>query len=82
MFYVVLLNHDAKGILLELLFVVDFFLQCICIGRYYEKIVLRIWTEVVLGAASATPTMLRLIPFFNGSDGRFVHITDGKFILM
>lgn len=38
--------------------------------------------DEILGAASATPTMLRLIPPFGGSDGRFVHITVDKFILM
>lgn len=30
-----------------------------------------------LGTTSGTPTLLRLTPFFNGGDGRFVHSSVG-----
>ena len=42
---------------------------------------------LVVGTISITPTMLRLIPSLEGSDGRFVHTLDflvqeNKFIIL
>jgi hypothetical protein len=32
--------------------------------------------KLILGAISITPTLLRLIPSLDGSDGRYVHVLD------
>ena len=40
------------------------------------KVFLVHFNSIFLGAISITPTLLRLISFYNESDGRFVHASS------